>query len=197
MMPRSRVCPIEGLRARLVARALELEALKYGEFILSSGGESNYYFDGRILSLDPEGAYLIGRCLLPLVLESGAKAVGGPTLGADPIVAALAITSYIEDTPISAFVVRSKAKEYGTRKLIEGTLTKGSSVAIVDDTCSTGGNLLHAIEAVEAEGCSVVKVLVILDREQGGSDTLKSHGYKFTSLMKVDNDGSVRVQENF
>ena len=111
--------------------------------------------------------------------------------------AALAITSYIEDTPISAFVVRSKAKEYGTRKLIEGTLTKGSSVAIVDDTCSTGGNLLHAIEAVEAEGCSVVKVLVILDREQGGSDTLKSHGYKFTSLMKVDNDGSVRVQENF
>ena len=154
MKSRSSICANKDLRPRLVARALELEALKYGEFTLSSGKKSNYYFDGRKLSLDPEGAYLIGRCLLPLVLESGAQAVGGPTIGADPIVAALAMTSYIEGTPVSAFVVRSKVKEYGTRKLIEGNIVKGNRVAMVDDTCSTGGNLLQAIEALRNDKLS-------------------------------------------
>ena len=193
MKSRSSICANKDLRPRLVARALELEALKYGEFTLSSGKKSNYYFDGRKLSLDPEGAYLIGRCLLPLVLKAGVQAVGGPTIGADPIVAALAVTSYIEGTPVAAFVVRSKVKEYGTRKLIEGNIVKGSRVAMVDDTCSTGGNLLKAIEAVEAEGCNVVQVLVVMDRNQGGSEILKLRGFKFTSLMEVDNEGSLRV----
>ena len=91
-------------------RALEKGALQYGEFILSSGQRSRYYFDGRLLSLDPEGAYLIGKALLPKVLEAGVDAIGGPTLGADPVVSAVALTSHLEGTPVPAFIVRGDAK---------------------------------------------------------------------------------------
>ena len=95
---------------RLLERALEKEALKYGEFILSSGQRSRYYFDGRLLSLDPEGSYLLGKALLPKVREANVDAVGGPTLGADPVVSAVALTSHIEGTPVPAFIVRGDAK---------------------------------------------------------------------------------------
>ena len=173
------------LKVRLLELALERGALKYGEFTLTSGQKSSYYFDGRLLSLDPEGAYLVSRCLLPLVWEAGAQAVGGPTLGADPMVAAIALTSHIEGKPVPAFIVRKEAKGHGTGQRIEGPLTPGTRVAIVDDACTTGGSLLHAIQAAEAAGCQVVKVLAILDRHQGGSEELKRRGYDFTALLEA------------
>ena len=85
---------------RLLSLALERGALRYGDFTLSSGQSSKYYFDGRLLSLDPEGTYLIGKAILPILKEAGAQAIGGPTLGADPIVAAVALTSHLKGSPI-------------------------------------------------------------------------------------------------
>ena len=178
---------------RLLDRALEVGALKFGEFVLSSGKKSSYYFDGRLLTLDAEGAYLVGKVLLPLVREAGAKAIGGPTLGGDPIVAAVALTSHLEDQPVKAFIVRKEAKGHGMGRMIEGPLEKGAPVAIVDDTCTTGGSLFHAIAAAEAFGCEVVKVIALLDRHEGGSEEMRRRGYDFTAIMEATPDGQVRV----
>jgi orotate phosphoribosyltransferase len=182
-------------RERLLERALEKGALKFGEFVLTSGKKSNYYFDGRLLTLDAEGAYLVGRVLLPIALEAGAQAIGGPTLGGDPIVAAVALTSHLEGTPVSAFIVRKEAKGHGTGQMIEGPLEKGTKVAIVDDVCTTAGSLFHAIEAAEAFGCEVVKVVALLDRHQGGSDELRRRGYDFAAVLEATPEGQVKVAE--
>lgn len=178
---------------RLLERALEKGALKFGDFILSSGKKSTYYFDGRLLTLDAEGAYLVGKAVLPLVIASGAQAVGGPTLGGDPIVAAVALTSHLEGTPVSAFIVRKQPKGHGTRQLIEGPLEKGAKVAIVDDTCTTGSSLFHAVGAAEDFGCTVVKVIALLDRHEGGSDEFRRRGYDFSAILEATPDGLVVV----
>ena len=178
---------------RLLQLALDRGALQYGDFTLSSGRKSNYYFDGRILSLDPEGAVLIGQALLPLVRQAGAEAVGGPTLAADPVVTAVSLTSQLEGHGIPAFIVRKETKEHGMGRLIEGPLTPGSKVVIVDDTCTTGGSLLHAIQAAEAAGCQVVKVLALLDRREGGTEELKKRGYDFSALLVANSQGKIEV----
>ena len=178
---------------RLLELALELGALQYGDFTLSSGKKSSYYFDGRLLSLHPEGALLIGRALLPLVRNSGAEAVGGPTLAADPVVTSVALTSQMDGQGIPAFIVRKEPKGYGMGNLIEGPLPRGGRVAIVDDACTSGGSLLHAIGAAEAAGCRVVKVLALLDRREGGTEELARRGYDFTALMAANADGTIEV----
>ena len=178
---------------RLLELAIERGALKYGDFTLSSGRKSRYYFDGRLLSLDPEGAYLIGKAMLPILKEVGAQGIGGPTLGADPIVAAVAMASHLDGGSVPGFIVRVQAKQHGTEQRVEGPLAPGSRVAIVDDVCTTGASLFHAIDAAESAGCSVVKVVAILDRRQGGSDELRSRGYEFVSLLEATPEGEVRV----
>jgi len=175
-------------------RLLELfnqHAVFRGDFTLSSGLKSSYYFDGRMLTLWPEGAYLIGRKVLHILDEIGAEAVGGMSMGADPIAASVAVVSHLEGRPIPAFIVRGDVKGHGTQKKVEGPLKKGAKVAIVDDVLTTGGSVLRAIEAVEAEGCRVVKVVVVLDRNQGGSDELKKRGYDVTTLLISDAEGNV------
>ena len=176
---------------RLLALALERGAIKYGDFTLSSGKKSSYYFDGRLLSLDPEGAHLISQALLPLLQQAGAQAVGGTTLGADPIVTAVALASYLSGGPIPAFIVRKESKSHGTQQKIEGPLPPGSKVAIVDDVCTTGGSLFHAIEAAEEAGCTVVKVVSLLDRKEGGSDDMQKRGYDFAALMVATPEGRI------
>lgn len=178
---------------RLLQLAEERAALKYGEFVLSSGQKSRYYFDGRLLSLDPEGAYLISKAMMPSLEASGVQGIGGPTMGADPIVAAVALTSYLEGKHIPAFIVRDQTKSHGTGKMVEGTLTHGTRVAIVDDICTTGASIFRCIEAAEAAECQVVKVLAVLDRHQGGSEELKKRGYDFISLLEATPDGQVGV----
>ena len=176
---------------RLLALALERGAIKYGEFTLTSGKKSSYYFDGRLLSLDPEGAYLISQAIIPLLEQAGTKAVGGTTLGADPMVAALALASHIKGRPIPAFIVRKESKTHGTKQNIEGPIEPGTNVAIVDDVCTTGGSLFHAIEAAEEVGCSVVKVVSILDRNEGGSVEMRKRGYNFSTLLAATAEGKI------
>ena len=165
----------------------------HGDFTLTSGLKTSYYFDGRMVTLHPEGANLIGEKIFRIIVEAGAEAVGGMTMGADPIVAAVAVVSYREGEPIPAFVVRSDAKGHGTQKRVEGHLKPGAKVAIVDDVITTGGSVLRAIEAVEADGCRVVKVVVVLDRQQGGAEEIRSRGYDFTALLKADAEGQVSL----
>ncbi len=183
-------------RQRVLELAKELGALTFGDFVLTSGQRSSYYFDGRLLSLDAEGSALLGAEFLEVAQASGATAIGGLTLGADPIVASVAVESHHAGTPVRAFIVRKEAKEHGTGRLIEGPLATGASVVIVDDACSTGGSLFQAIAAAEAEGCTVAHVATVIDRHQGGSDEIRRRGYAFTALLESGDDGEVRVVES-
>ena len=167
-------------------------ALTFGDYVLSSGQRSSYYFDGRRLTLDPRGAYLTGKAFLRMLRGYEVDAIGGPTLGADPIVTAVAMVSGLEGRPISAFIVRKEGKEHGMGKLIEGPLEPGSRVAIVDDACSTGASLFHAVDAAEAAGHEVVVVMAILDRHQGGSEELRRRGYDFRYLLEATPEGEIR-----
>ena len=172
--------------------AVANDALLFGDFTLTSGEKSTYYWDGRVLSLMPEGAALVAKALLPVVRASGATAVGGPAVGAVAMVAAIAMLSGQDGgTPVPGFFVRAGAREHGTGKLIEGPLAPGSRVAIVDDACSTGGSLYHAIRAVEEAGHQVVLVASVLDRRQGGSDRLRADGYAFHTVLEADPEGNV------
>jgi len=175
---------------RLLELMLE-KSLKRGDFVLSSGLRSSYYFDGRLTTLWPEGAYLVGKRVFQLAREAGAEAIGGPTLGADPIVAAAALVSWLEGKPLPAFIVRREPKKHGMQRYIEGHLPPGGQVAIVDDVVTTGGAILRAIEAVEGEGCRVMRVIALLDRQQGGSDELRRRGYDFTPLFLADPTGEI------
>ncbi|MDD5506481.1 MAG: orotate phosphoribosyltransferase, partial [Candidatus Omnitrophica bacterium] len=129
---------IISLKKRLFA-LLEKEALKKGKFVLSSGKTSNYYLDGRVITLTPEGAYLVAGIILELIKGRDIDAIGGPTLGADPIVGAVAALSHINNVPLKTFIVRKAAKEHGAKRQIEGpALGKEAKVLIVDDVATTG-----------------------------------------------------------
>ncbi|MFO8010402.1 MAG: orotate phosphoribosyltransferase [Dehalococcoidia bacterium] len=179
---------MERLRELVIERSFS-----YGYFTLSSGKESLYYFDGRLTSLWPEGAYLIGKSILRVVREARLQAVGGPTIGADPIVSAVALMSYLEGSPIPGFIVRKEPKKHGGQRHIEGILPEKANVAIVDDVVTTGGSLLRVIEVVEAAGCHVGQVIVVVDRQEGGSDEIKNRGYELTSLLSADQKGNVSI----
>lgn len=183
----------QGLAMEILDTARAQGAVLSGQFRLASGLMSSYYFDGRMLTLSPKGADLVARALLPAVRAVGADAVGGPTLGADPMVSAIAMRSHQDGgRPVPAFIVRKESKEHGTGKIIEGHIKPGMRVAIVDDACSTAASLYHAIRAAEGVGCSVVLVAAILDRGQGGSDKLRADGYRFHALLVADAAGTIR-----
>ncbi len=176
--------------------SIEKEALMFGEFTLSAGGVSNYYFDGRIITLDPQGANLVAQAFLPLLIDCGAEIIAGPTLGADPIVASVSAISYTEGTPISGLIVRKETKSHGGMRAIEGPIIHGTlsdrRIAVVDDTCSTGSSLFMAIDALEMAGSKIVKVLSILDRQMGGSREIIERGYDFQALLEADENGNIR-----
>jgi orotate phosphoribosyltransferase len=163
-------------RERLKEILIE-KSIQRGEFILSSGKKSNYYLDARRTTLDAEGAFCAGMAVLELVrsLKPQPKAIGGPTLGADPIVAVVAALSHQQGgPPISGFIVRKEAKQHGTQQLIEGWRgTLGDPVAIVEDTCTTGGSLLRAMDQAEAAGMKVIAAICLVDREEGGREAIE------------------------
>ena len=177
---------------RILSLATRLGALQFGEFTLSSGQKSRYYFDDRLLTLHPEGLRAVAESFLRLIEETDAIAVGGPTVAADPIVGALTLLSGMRGHPLLGFLVRSQAKAHGMGKQVEGPLAPGSKVVIVDGTLSTGGSVFTAIQAAEAQGCQVVRVLTILDRHQGGSDKLRERGYAFATLLEATPEGEIQ-----
>lgn len=181
---------------KILKIAYEVGALLYGDFTLTSGKKSHHYFEGKRLTLHPEGAYWVGKAMFDELTKIGVDAVGGVAVGGYPIVAAVALVSYLEGKPLPSFIVRDQPKEHGTQRKIEGHLKEGSKVAIVDDVITTGGSVKKAIEAVEAANCKVVKVVVIVDRHEGGSDELKKEGYDFASIINLWPSGEVTVGES-
>lgn len=155
----------------------ETGAVKTGEFILSSGKKSNFYVDCRKVTLHPQGAKLIGKIVLEKIKGLKVDAIGGLTLGADPITSAVVTLSNI-----AGFIVRKKAKEHGTQQKIEGLIESGWNVVVVEDVATTGTSALQAIEAAEAVGAEVVKVICVVDREEGAAEALKK--YDFDPIFK-------------
>jgi len=164
---------LNGDRDRLM-ELLKRHSLMFGEFTLRSGKKSNFYFDSKKTTLLPEGAYLTAVEILGILeaRDIRADAIGGMTLGADPIVCPVAALSHLAGRPLRAFIVRKEAKDHGTGRKIEGDLEPGSRVVIVDDVVTTAGSTLAAIEAAEGEGHTVVAVVCLVDREEGGTEKL-------------------------
>jgi len=181
----------------LIELAKKTGAIKFGEFTLASGAKSNRYFEGKLLTLHPEGASQVGEAICDILEGSGVQAVGGLVLGAIPIATAVAVVSYGRGKPTPAFLVRETTKEHGTKKQIEGHLEPGMRVAIVDDVVTRGGSVFKAIQAVESIGCKVVKVVAIVDRHEGGSDKLITDGYDFIPLIHFNTDGTVQANNLF
>ncbi len=173
-------------RDRLVA-LLKRDALRLGTFTLASGRTSHYYIDGRKVTLVAEGSELIAQGILDLLAGfPEVRAIGGLTLGADPIVGAtLALAGAYGRAGLHGFLVRKQAKTHGTGNLVEGPLESGSVVAIVDDVATTGGSSIQAIEAVEALGCKVALVAVVLDRLEGAARAFESRRLVFRSLLTI------------
>ena len=155
----------------------ETGAVKFGEFTLSSGKKSNFYVDCRKVTLHPKGAKLIGKIILEKIKGLKVDAIGGLTLGADPITSAVVTLS-----DIPGFIVRKKAKEHGTQQRIEGIIKSGWNAVIVEDVATTGDSALQAIQAAEAVGAKVVKVIAVVDREEGAAEALKD--YDFSPIFK-------------
>ncbi|MCX7823149.1 MAG: orotate phosphoribosyltransferase [Syntrophobacterales bacterium] len=158
----------KGMLERLKILILE-RSFQYSEtpiFKLVHGGMSNFYFNCKKVTLDPEGQFLIGNLFFERVKKLGVKAIGGLTLGADPIAMAVSYTSWLKGNPISAFVVRKEPKGHGAMTQIEGNLKPGDRVVVVDDVITTGGSTIKAIEVCQAAGVEVCKVIVLVDREE-------------------------------
>lgn len=162
-------------------------SFRVGEFTLSSGAKSRYYIDARTTTLSAEGQALIGVLGLRALDEAGLRpnAVGGLTMGADPIAYAMAHRSFLDGRPIEAFSVRKQPKRHGEGREIEGCLEPGRSVVVVEDTMTTGGSALKACQAVEAAGARVLAVLALVDREEGGREAIEAAGYRVLSLVRL------------
>jgi orotate phosphoribosyltransferase len=156
------------MKARLKQLILQ-HAFQFSEnaaFKLVSGGTSQFYFNCKKVTLDPEGLYLVGNLILQAIRDLEVQAIGGLTLGADPIANAVAYSSWIHRQPIQSFVVRKKQKEHGTASLIEGKVRPGDRVVVVDDVVTTGGSTLQAIAACREAQLDVARVVVLVDRQE-------------------------------
>ena len=160
---------------------------KRGEFTLASGKQSKYYIDARLTTMSPEGLSVIGRLGLSTLRQSrwAIDAIGGLTLGADPISYAISYASAESDQPLRAFTVRKEAKAHGTGRLIEGPFREGDHVAVIEDVITTGGSALRAIEAIRAAHGTVEGVLALVDREEGGRQAIESAGVSIISLVSA------------
>ena len=155
-------------------------------FKLASGRKSNFYFNCKPTTLSPEGMFLIGTLLYKLISKQEkwkVKAIGGLTLGADPVATAIAYTSHIKGNPLEAFVVRKEPKKHGTMQWIEGNVRKGEGVLIVEDVITTGNSTIKAIKRARQCGLKVVGALVLIDRQEGGREAIESLGVPFKALL--------------
>ena len=165
------------------------KALKFGDFTLASGKKAKYYLDGKQVTLDSFGAKLVAEGILDLLGDKAPKAVGGMSIGADPIAAAIITMAGVRGVPMLGFMVRKESKGHGTNRFIEGPVQPGDEVAIVEDVVTTGGSSLLAIERAEEFGLKVKQVIAIIDRMEGGREAFESRGYKLSSLFTIQDFG--------
>ncbi len=169
-----------------------LHGLSYEEreVTLTSGKKSNFYVDGKQTTCHARGAFLTGELFYEKIKACGAavQGVGGLTMGADPIVAAISVVSVLKDDPLHAFLIRKEPKGHGKQLWIEGdkNFKAGDAVAIVEDVVTSGGSLLKAVERARAHDLKVVQALTLVDRLEGGAEFLAEHGLKLEALFTIE-----------
>jgi orotate phosphoribosyltransferase len=173
------VSDLDQLIQLLLARSV-----RHGDFVLASGRRSSYYIDARLTTMSASGLVLIGRAGLGAIRAAGwaPQAIGGLTMGADPVAYAIAAASVTAPPIVDAFSVRKEPKGHGTRRRVEGNFAPGTAVVVAEDVITSGGSALQAIEAVEQEGGRVLGVLAVVDREEGGRRAIEAAGYEVVSL---------------
>lgn len=171
-------------RTRLID-LLATRSARRGSFTLASGRQSDLYIDCRPTTMHPEGLAAIGPLGLHAIGERGwsPSSVGGLTLGADPVSYAIAYASQLAGMPVRAFTVRKEAKSHGTGKVIEGAFESGDRVVVVEDVITTGGSALRAVEAVRAASATVLGVLAVVDRCEGGREAIEAQGLEVAALV--------------
>jgi len=176
---------VSQIRERLL-RLIKEKAYHPGPIKLASGKTSDYYIDARAVTLSSEGAYCVGHLLFDLVKGEAVQAVGGPTLGADPLVGALAAVSFERKSPVNTFLIRKTPKVHGRMLQVEGpALQAGGSVILVDDVATTGGSLIDAIAVLGKMGVKAPRAIVVVDREEGAAKNLAAKGCALTALFKA------------
>lgn len=178
------------LKARLAALVREL-AVRHGTFTLASGATASYYIDARVPTLHHEAAPLIGVLLQQLTADWTFEAVGGLTMGADPVAMAML---HAPGRPLDAFVVRKAAKDHGTGKRIEGPSVSGRRVLAVEDTSTTGGSVLTAVDALTEAGATVVGVATVIDRATGAAEAIEARGLPYRALLHLADLGLAPAQ---
>lgn len=164
---------------------LRAKALEFGDFTLTSGKKASFYLDCRKVTLDPTGANLIAEGILDLLVGQLPSAIGGMAIGADPITAAVITLAGQRHLDLKGFIVRKEAKEHGRGRDVEGPVEPGDTAVIVEDTVTTGGSSLRAIQRVEAAGLEVQQVIAIVDRLEGGAAAFSQAGIRFQTLLTV------------
>ncbi|MEQ8161367.1 MAG: orotate phosphoribosyltransferase [Smithellaceae bacterium] len=188
---------IDEMKERLGEIILE-KSFKYSDdppFTLASGRQSNYYFNCKPTTLDPEGMNLIGAIVFDMVKDSSITAAGGLTLGADPIANSLAVISYQKGKPIKSFIVRKDVKDHGTKSAIEGSVKAGETVLIIDDVITTGGSTITAIEQARQAGLIVDRVITLIDREEGGRENIQKHVENIQSVLTRTEIMAIRARK--
>lgn len=177
---------IEGKKRRLLA-ILKERSYREGEFTLTSGKKSRYYIDCKVTTLWPEGAWLAGCLLFHALMTRGepVDAVGGMTLGADPLVTSVSVIGFLQGAQLPALIVRKEPKGHGTGAWIEGleNVKPGARVALLEDVVTTGGTLIQAARRIEEAGLRVARVICLVDRQEGGDEALTAHGLCLESII--------------
>jgi len=169
-------------------KILREKSVSYGEITLSSDKKSSYYVDSKLTTFDSGGVSLVGKLVFEIIKDKGREisAVGGLTMGADPIAISTIIAALNENYPLKGFSVRKEAKKHGKRKLIEGNLDVEDKVVILDDVITTGNSTVKAIEAVREFGCDIIMVVALVDRLEGGTEKIREMGYEVRAIFTID-----------
>ena len=163
---------------------LKKNAFFKGKVTLSSGKESDYYLDARLVTLSALGAYHTARVILDMVKDNPLEAIGGPTLGADPMVGAIASLSHQQGRPLNTFIIRKTPKAHGKQQQVEGPLLKeGARVVIIDDVATTGKAFVESIEVLSKMNVKILKAICIIDRQEGAAEALSKYGVPLQSIF--------------
>ena len=174
---------------RQLIKLFHERALKFGDFTLASGKKSTYYLDGKQISLFSAGLRLVSHGLLDLLADIPFRAIGGMTIGADPIVGGVLVAAAERNASLDGFLVRKESKGHGTQRYIEGPVRPGTDVVVIDDVVTTGGSALQAVDRIVEYGCRVVCVVGIVDRKEGGAENFAARQLPFRSLLTIEDFG--------
>ncbi|MBF0377987.1 MAG: orotate phosphoribosyltransferase [Desulfamplus sp.] len=176
------------MKKRLI-ELLSTKSFKYSKepiFKLASGRMSQFYINCKPVTLDPEGLYIVGHLVFNAIRNSECTGVGGLTFGADPIAVATSFASYLEKKPIKAFSIRKEKKDHGMIKWVEGDMSVGEKVVIIEDVVTTGGSTIKAIQRANEQGLDVVQVVTLIDRQEGGIENISQYVENISTIVTRD-----------